>query len=274
MPFPERRIDMHPLGEPAERLLTAFVDQSKAILKDNLVGVYLHGSAVMGCYNPQKSDLDLIVVVEKPVLVADKRAFMDAVTALHAAAPGKGIEMSVVLRLACRPFHDPMPFELHFSAMHLDWYRRDPEDYVLKMNGTDVDLAAHFTVLRERGRCLWGLPVETVFDPVPAQDYWNSIWSDIASAREEIAENPMYCALNLARALAYWRERLILSKQEGGEWALKNLPEAYHGLICDALREYRDGARPDYDLACEERYANDVLNQLSSRLPVPRPKGV
>ena len=38
-----------------------FVSQSRLILGENLVGVYLHGSAVMGCFNPAKSDLDFIV---------------------------------------------------------------------------------------------------------------------------------------------------------------------------------------------------------------------
>ena len=44
-------------------LLNRFVEQSEEILQDNLTGIYLHGSAVMGCFNPAKSDLDLIVVV-------------------------------------------------------------------------------------------------------------------------------------------------------------------------------------------------------------------
>ena len=47
-----------------EKIINDFVEQSKAILQTNLVGVYLHGSAVMGCFNPLKSDLDLIVVVD------------------------------------------------------------------------------------------------------------------------------------------------------------------------------------------------------------------
>ena len=42
-----------------DALLEEFVEQSKSILQDNLVGVYLHGSAVLGCFNPQKSDVDL-----------------------------------------------------------------------------------------------------------------------------------------------------------------------------------------------------------------------
>ena len=42
-----------------EKVINEFVKKSQEILEDNLTGIYLHGSAVMGCYNPKKSDLDL-----------------------------------------------------------------------------------------------------------------------------------------------------------------------------------------------------------------------
>ena len=47
-----------------ESICSEFVARFQNILKENLVGVYLHGSAVMGCFNPAKSDIDLIVVTE------------------------------------------------------------------------------------------------------------------------------------------------------------------------------------------------------------------
>ena len=50
-----------------DTVINIFTEKSKEILKDNLVGIYLHGSAVMGCFNPLKSDLDLIVVVKDSV---------------------------------------------------------------------------------------------------------------------------------------------------------------------------------------------------------------
>ena len=65
-----------------DTVIDSFVKQSEEILKDNLVGIYLHGSAVMGCFNPAKSDLDLIVVVREPMMDSDKRSFMDMVVEL------------------------------------------------------------------------------------------------------------------------------------------------------------------------------------------------
>ncbi|MBR6307693.1 MAG: DUF4111 domain-containing protein [Lachnospiraceae bacterium] len=241
---------------------TRFVEQSQDILGDRLVGIYLHGSAVMGCFNPDKSDIDLIAIVDSPISDDVKRKCMDMVVALNEDAPAKGIEMSIVTKAVCNPFVYPTPFELHFSAMHIGWYRDNPEDYVKKMNGTDEDLAAHFTIIKKRGKCLCGAPIDEVFGEVPKADYMDSIRNDIADAEEDIIDNPMYIILNLTRVLAYKREGLILSKKEGGEWALKNLPEEYYALIQEAMREYAEGTPGTYDEEKSKKYAGYMLGEI------------
>ncbi|MBO4675942.1 MAG: DUF4111 domain-containing protein [Oscillospiraceae bacterium] len=246
-----------------DNLINGFVERSKEILRDNLVGVYLHGSSVMGCFNPQKSDIDLIIVVDQPLSDSTKRKYMDMVAAANAMGPAKGIEMSIVLREVCKPFVYPTPYELHFSAGHLDWYRDDPDDYIRRMNGTDRDLAAHFTIINKRGRCLYGAPIEDVFAEVPSSDYMDSIWFDVEGAAEEITEYPLYLTLNLARVLAYKEGGLVLSKKEGGEWALQHLPSEYRPLITNALREYTENAESVYDDALAKRYAEYAIRKLT-----------
>ena len=246
-----------------EMIIQSFVENSKNILQDNLVGIYLHGSAVMDCYNFEKSDLDFLVVVEETMTDDVKRAFLDMVMVLNAQTPGKGIEMSIVKREVCDPFIYPTPFELHFSQMHIKWYNDNPDDYIRKMNGTDKDLAAHFTVIKARGKCLCGLPVNEVFGEVPEQNYMDSLWNDIEEAAEEITDNTMYLTLNLARVLAWIKEKKVLSKKEGGEWGLKNLPDKYHPLLQEALKEYK-GMEPEYDTELAITYANDMLDRFQS----------
>ena len=243
-------------------LISRFVEMSKETLKDRLAGIYLHGSAAMGCYQPKKSDLDFLVVVNTRLSDAEKRRFMDGLLELDRECPGKGIEMSIVTKDICDPFVYPTPFILHYSRMHTGWYQKDPEDYIRKMNGTDRDLAAHFTVIRSRGLCLYGLPVQEVFGEVPEQDYLDSIREDVSGAEEEIAENPMYLILNLTRVLAYLKEKQVLSKREGGIWGLKNLPEQYHPLIRSALREYESGDAVQYDPEPAQDYAVYMLEQI------------
>ena len=260
-----------PLGEDgqarAEALAGAFAEGARKILGDGLTGVYLHGSAAMGCYEPAKSDVDLIAVTETAPDDKQKRAFLDMTAALHKTAAGGraghgGIEMSVVRRAVCRPFVYPTPFETHFSAMHADAYERDPDGYVQRMKGTDRDLAAHFTVILKRGRCLCGLPIKEVFGEVPAEAYLDSIRNDVAGAKEEIAENPAYFTLNLVRVLAYQTEGTVLSKREGGEWGLTRLPERFRPLIRAALADYggKEGIRYEPELLRE--YAAYMLGLI------------
>lgn len=239
-----------------------FVKGSREILGDNLVGVYLHGSAVMGCFNEKKSDIDLLVVVNEEIPDKTKMRYMDMVVRLNADAPEKGIEMSIVRKEACKPFVYPTPFELHFSAAHLEWYKADPADYVAKMKGTDKDLAAHFTIIYHRGKCLYGNEIKDVFEKISREDYFDSILSDIEDAEEDIITNPVYIVLNLCRVLAYKREDLILSKKEGGEWGLKDLPEKYHALILQALSEYTTDGVKEWNETDIREFARYMLEEI------------
>ena len=245
-----------------ESITEAFVAESREILGENLVGIYLHGSAVMGCFNEKKSDIDLLVVVDGELPDEVKKRYLDMVVRLNGDAPENGIEMSVVRKDVCRPFVYPTPFELHFSVSHLEWYRENPADYIARMKGVDRDLAAHFTVICHRGKCLYGKGIQDVFGKVDRQYYLDSILSDIEDAEKDIMENPVYIVLNLCRVLACKREGAILSKKEGGEWGLKALPGRYHGLISQALREYGAGEGKGGDEAEAREYSSYMTGRI------------
>lgn len=253
-----------------EAFLGRFVEQSRDILGNRLTGIYLHGSAVMGCFNSEKSDIDLLIVTKGGLSTEIKRQYMDMAVRMNAQAPVKGIEFSILREGVCRPFVYPTPFELHFSIAHLAWYRSDPEGYAAKMNGTDRDLAAHVTILNHRGVTLWGREIKEVFSEVLREDYWDSIVGDIENAAEDIADAPVYVILNLCRVLAYRWEGLILSKQEGGEWGLAKLPSRYAGLVRAALAEYRTGAAPAWERMPTGEYAEYMLAQIGVDTPVPQ----
>ena len=144
-------------------LLYDFVDATCKAFGDNLVGIYLHGSAAMGCFNPASSDIDLIVVIKDALDFDKRRAYIDDMVRLNARAPKKGLEVSVVRREVCDPFVYPTPFEFHFSPMYLDACVNAPDEYARSVGHSDPDLAAHFTVIRERGRVLLGEGIPAVF---------------------------------------------------------------------------------------------------------------
>lgn len=246
-----------------EKIVDELVRQSREILNDNLTGIYLHGSATMGCYNEKKSDIDVLVVVKDDVSKDEKRQYMDMVVDLNGKAPEKGIELSVLKESVCNPFVYPTPFELHFSKAHLDWYKTNPEEYVEKMHGVDKDLAAHVTITYHRGKTLFGREIKSVFGEVQSEDYMDSIWSDIENAEDEVLEDPVYVILNLCRVLAYKIGGLILSKQEGGRWAVDNIPTpTYRELIEAALQEYQTGEPMSFHRSVAQEFAEYMLKQI------------
>ena len=249
-----------------QNVIDAFVTTAKEIIGEQLTGIYLHGSLAMGCFNPEKSDIDLIIIIEENISDEQKMMFMERVVTLNRQAPAKGLEMSVVLRKYCNPFYYPTPFELHFSSMHLQWFHEAPENYVQNMKGDDKDLAAHFTVIRQYGITLYGEEIEKVFAEVPRKDYIDSIWEDVRDAKEEILKQPMYITLNLCRVLAFLKDGLYLSKKEGAQWAMEHLPAEYSSLVSYALTCYQT----NQDMMIEEEkgkvFAEKMLAAIEERI--------
>ena len=235
-------------------LLDALCADFRAVLGDKLAGFYAHGSIAFGCFRWETGDIDFLAVAKSPLTQAEKVALIRALLARTPDAPEKGIEMSVVLESVCRSFEHPAPFELHFSNAWLDRCAADAEGYCRAPHGGDPDLAAHFAVTREAGLALYGPPPKEMFAPVPREAVLDSIRADVEDG--DILENPVYCALNLCRALAYREESKLLSKAGGGEWALEHLPGEHHPAIRSALNAYVRGDAPELSGMAEfQRYA-------------------
>lgn len=229
---------------------------------EKLTGIYLHGSMAMGCFNAKKSDIDLIVIVEDGISDTQKMQFMERVVRLNKQAPAKGLEISIVKREYCNPFAYPTPFELHFSPAHLQWFRDDPQGYIEDMNGVDIDLAAHFSIINHYGIVLYGEAVEEVFAAVPKKDYVDSICADIKNAAEDITDDPVYVILNLCRVLAFLKDGLYLSKEEGGKWAKEHLDLKSSVLIADALECYRTDKNMDVNRNAAEIFVQEMNDMI------------
>lgn len=234
------------------------------ILKEKLMGIYIHGSIAFHCFHWEKSDIDFLVVVNQKLSLKEKEALIAVLLELDPQCPPKGLEMSVVLEQVCSPFEYPTPFELHFSNAYKERCRTDLKQYCLSMNGVDKDLAAHFTVVRNVGITLCGKDISEVFSDVPKENYLDSIKYDIENAIIDIEENPVYIILNLCRVLAYKKDGVVLSKEQGGTWGLENLPFALHLLIAKAENSYCKGVPFAADREEMNRFANDMLQRINT----------
>lgn len=209
---------------------------------ENLIGVYVHGSLALGCFCWDNSDIDFVVVLRNAPTQIQKEAYISGLLNIDKNCPSKGLEMSIVLQRYTRQFVYPTPYELHFSNGYLKQCSENIREYCQHMNGTDKDLAAHFTLINKACITVFGKPAKDTFGEVPKSDYFNSIIYDIENAEKDITENPVYTILNLCRVLAFKYDDLILSKKDGGNWGIAHIDAQYVGIIKKALNIYQGSA--------------------------------
>lgn len=260
--------------QAVEAQVTLFRQQLETILGTNILGLYLHGSLAMGSFNPNSSDIDLLVVTAQSMTIETKRRIIELL--LHMSMSPCPIEISLLIEQQIRPFRQPLPYDLHYSESWREHYRNDlANGQWITWNDaqkTDVDLAVHLSVVLHRGICLFGRPIKEVFPVVPSEDYIVSILEDFKEAQDKKTGMPVYFTLNACRIYAYLHDNTILSKDEGGTWALRVLPQEYHPLVKRALDIYR-GNRQDgrFDETTLDGFAAYMAGRIYGLIPPTQP---
>ncbi len=236
------------MNEEIKKLMTKINNWIKDILKEKYVGIYFHGSLRLGSYNPNKSDLDFIIVINYKIDFETKKRICDRMLENRALFPKKGFEFSVVLEKYCHDFIYPTPYELHMSEAWIEKYQADITSVINDNYKTDNDLASHFNVINIPNKDMdFGKPSQDVFAIVPKEYVFKSNWNDIKDSEAEFAKNPTYTILNICRFYAFIKDNLTLSKYEGGKWALKNLDLDSKDIIELAIHDYTTEKNVNYN---------------------------
>lgn len=205
---------------------------------DGAIGVYLHGSAVLGGFRPDVSDVDILAVVPSPGTALWQRRLGEALRSAAEPCPGTGLEMSVItaataVRLGrCR-------FEVHVAG-------RAGELTVAVGDGHpgDPDLVLHAEVCRRHGVAVVGPPASEVFGAVPADLVRAAMRRELDWA---VAHGTgAYAVLNACRALRFAADGRLCSKVDAGEWFLQHATAGHPGhpdrtVVADALAQQRYG---------------------------------
>ncbi|WP_227395950.1 aminoglycoside adenylyltransferase domain-containing protein [Jeotgalibacillus aurantiacus] len=210
------------------------------IIKDDLIGIYIHGSLAMGGFNPNSSDIDVLVVTNKLMTVQTKRELAKLLL-MHSNSPFP-VEISFLNKEQLKVWQHPCPYDFHYSEFWRERYANDLSNGTIEFLNCDVnvdaDLAAHITITNNRGVCIYGRSIEKVFPLIPSSDYLSSILNDFEDCLENIEEDLIYCTLNLIRVYWYLTEGVISSKQEAGNWGLTALPKEIKNTVEKVVKCY------------------------------------
>jgi len=255
--------------QSVRKQIEGFVADLRETLADNLVGVYLHGSLALGGFNPDRSDVDILVVTERRMDVETKRRIAEML--LVRSADPAPIEISFFPEGYFNPWQYPTPYNFHYSE---DWREKVQQELSggvwRKWNDTtrtDPDLAAHIRITLHKGIVVHGRSIEEAFPPVPESDYIDSLAKDLKWGRDRVEEYPVNFALNACRVLAYLREGRICSKEQAGAWAHTIMKDEFKGLVAHALELYRGNRKDErFDRASMDRFAEYMTARIGELL--------
>jgi Domain of unknown function (DUF4111) len=218
-------------------------------LGEDIVGGYLHGSAVLGGFRWDRSDLDILALSSG--VLSDQH--VDRVVRALAALPypANGLEFSLMTAGEASAPEFPAPrFQLHVTT---DGWDRAGRVIDGRARAGDPDLVLHLAVCRARGLAVVGPPPRAALAAIPDATVLSSMRDEIGWAR---AHAPVeYLVLTSARAWLFAAARRIASKIEAGEWAAERYAEP--GVIEAALARQR-GTEAEIARDAAERLARHV----------------
>jgi len=213
------------------------VNLIKELLKGQLVGVYLYGSAVMGGLRV-KSDVDILALTNSSLSEGTRSELAQRLMQISG-VPGNSndirpLEVTVVNLNDVVPWQYPPKLEF----MYGEWLRGQFERGDIPGASVDPDLALLLAQLHRNSVSLFGPKAAEILQPIP--------WADIRTAMKEslpglvasLKGDERNVILTLARMWFTASTSEFCSKDQAAKWSIPRLPEELTPLLDQARKAY------------------------------------
>lgn len=216
-------------------LLSELLSGAREVLGQQFVGLYVHGSVASHDFNPQRSDIDFVVVTTD-ALPLD---VLPALEAMHARLTASGLQWADVLEGS----YIPQAALRRYDPAHSDYPAlRVDGSFEVDGHGSDWIIQRH--ILREKGLALAGPPIKTLIDPVAPdalrwasrgilREWWQPQLAESFRIRSD--EYQAYAILTMCRILYTLEHGDVASKPAAAQWAKSVLDSHWSPLIDRAL---------------------------------------
>ncbi len=220
----------------ARTLVRLAAENAKSCLGASLAGVYLFGSLALGDFDPESSDIDLLVVTEGRLKEGELDCLQKAHEKLFAGSDSLAKEVEVTY-LAREALND-------FSPGKSLGYRVDRGSPKLRADALQADWFVNFFAIRQGGEAIAGPPFSSLLPEITLthlkqaiRDLMEIWWFPISEDPEKLVScgYRYYTVLTMARMLATFDLGKIVTKREAGRWAEKNLEPRWVKLVQNAL---------------------------------------
>jgi aminoglycoside adenylyltransferase-like protein len=221
----------------------------KDALGGELVAVYLHGSAVLGGFRWERSDLDILALSRLAMSDEELHSVVRALALLP--YPANGLEFTLMTRHEASQPELPAPrFQLHQTTA--GWDRAGKVVDGREREG-DPDLVLHLAVCREHGQRIAGPEPRMALGAVPSQAIESAMSSEIGWARAHASLS--YLVLTAARAWFFAETHQMVSKIDAGEWAAERYAQP---AVIQAALDAQSGVAAAIPMRAAEPFAEYV----------------
>jgi predicted nucleotidyltransferase len=226
---------MKSLDANIEQQITQCIDLLKGVLGNDLLGVYIYGSSIVGGLQ-RYSDIDLFVVSNRLSTQEEKAKIVNIllkISGLYRSTERRPIELTIVVESEVNPWHYPPTFDFQYG----EWLRSKFESGNIEPWQTKEmpDLAMLITQVLLASRTVYGQTANRLLTAVPFDDFITATVKELDSLVDDLESDTRNVLLTLARIWSTLETDEIRSKQSAAEWVIKKLPEEYKPAMLHAL---------------------------------------
>ncbi len=220
-------IDNHEMQQQLKNSLELL----KTILGQDLLGVYLFGSSLVGGLQ-KYSDIDLLVVTNRLTTIQEKTRLVTdllQISGIYMKSSKLPIEMTIVEKTAINPWQYPP----HFDFQYGDWLRKSFEKGIIEpwLTYEMPDLALIITQILLKSQTLWGLEPEQLLAHVPYHDFMKAMLHDLSRLATDLEHDTRNVLLTYARIWSTLETNAIRSKPAAADWVMNHLPKIYQPVM-------------------------------------------
>ncbi|KTD57870.1 aminoglycoside nucleotidyltransferase ANT9 [Legionella shakespearei] len=221
------------VNNPDVQQINECLDLVTKVLGDNLLSVYLYGSALVGGLQ-KYSDIDLLVVTYHATTLSEKNELTQhllQISGLYMKSTKRPIEMTVIEKGAVNPWYYPPRFDFQYG----EWLRASFEMGEIEPQNDEMpDLALIITQVLLKSQTLYGEKPEKILAPVPYADFIKAMLQDLDRLAADIKDDTRNVLLTLARIWNTLETNTIRSKPDAADWVIERLPEIHQDVMSRA----------------------------------------
>ena len=267
---------MEATDEKVKEQINDCVELLTKVLENDLLGVYLYGSYLLG--GLQKfSDIDLFAVSKRETTRKEKELLEKAllkISGIYSVSHDlKPIELIIVTKSEVIPWKYPPEYDYpKFDFLYGDWLRKEFENGILEPWHTKEmpNLALIITQILLQHKTLFGLNPEELLEEVPYSDFVHGTTAELSFLIRDIDWDTRNILLTLTRMWSTLETDTIRSKENAVSWAIEKIPEEFRPVLENARavlqgekeeswEELKNSIRP-----CAEYMIERIKNQVDA----------